>query len=300
MACVVHGFPEAEAPARQLADQLGIAYRDVRLSHFPDRESLVEVQQAGTCALLYRSLNDPNAKLVEVLLAASALRDGGSERLILVTPYLPYMRQDMAFASGQAVSQKVICSLLAQVFDAVLTVDPHLHRTASLAQIMAGSEAVSISAAPLLARSLDPGNKLIVAGPDAESHQWVEAIAGPIGADRLIGEKRRIGDREVVIAFPNAKQVKGRTVVLVDDVISTGVTLAQAARELLAAGAASVEVLATHCLASAADLANMRNAGIARIRSTDSVAGPTAAIPLAEVLADAVRNRGWLADSEVA
>jgi ribose-phosphate pyrophosphokinase len=300
MACAVHGFPEAEAPARQLADQLGIAYRNVHLSHFPDGESLVEVQPAGTCALLYRSLDDPNAKLVEVLLAASALRDGGTNRLILVTPYLPYMRQDIAFASGQAVSQKVICGLLAQVFDAVLTVDPHLHRTASLAQVMAGTEAVSISAAALLARSLAPGNRLIVAGPDAESRQWVEAIAGPIGADMLIGEKRRIGDREVVVAFPNAKQVKGRPVVLVDDVISTGMTLAQAARELLAAGAASVEVLATHCLASAADLANMREAGIARIRSTDSVAGPTAAIPLAELLADAVRNRGWLADSEVA
>jgi ribose-phosphate pyrophosphokinase len=298
MACAVHGFREAEPAARRLADQLGIAYQGIRLSTFPDGESLVQVQPGRACALLYRSLNDPNAKLVEILLAASALRDGGADNVILVAPYLPYMRQDMAFMPGQAVSQKVIGELLAQAFDAVLTVDPHLHRTSSLSQVMAGTEAITITAAGLLSHSIARGNRPLVVGPDAESRQWVEAVARPLGADILIGEKCRLGDRQVSLAFPGLATVKGRHAVLVDDIISSGVTMAAAARELLSADAASVEVLATHCLASATDLAAMRDAGITSIRSTDSIAGPTAEIPLAPLLARAIRDLGWLRVSE--
>jgi ribose-phosphate pyrophosphokinase len=294
MRAAVHAFPESLVPAQELAKRLHVEICEVGLHRFPDGESLVQIQPGSEIAILFRSLDRPNEKLVELLLAASALRGNGARRVIIVAPYLGYMRQDIAFEPGQAVSQKVVGALLAEHFDALLTVDPHLHRIRRLAEVIPDIEAVHISAAPALARFIDDEQKPVLVGPDAESRQWVEAIAEPHGLDVIIGDKQRQGDREVALVLEHADRVSGRPAILVDDVISSGRTLEVAAGLLLAAGATNVEALATHCLASEVDLQRLGRAGIRRVSSTDSVAGPTAAIPLAGLLADAIVEHGWL------
>jgi ribose-phosphate pyrophosphokinase len=106
---------------------------------FPDRESLVRVWgQAGAPAIVMRSLDDPNAKLVEVLLAADALRRAGASRVTLVAPYLAYKRQDRVFQAGEPISQRVVGELLARAFVRGVTVEAHLHRVASLAEVVPG------------------------------------------------------------------------------------------------------------------------------------------------------------------
>ena len=293
MASTIFGFAECEAPGRRLAEALGVPFSMVTVRKFPDGESLVRVRGVTPSAILFRPLDDPNAKLIELLLAAAALRDNGAARVILVAPYLAYMRQDIAFHPGEAVSQKVIGALLAEHFDAVLTVDPHLHRISNLSEVMPGIAAISLSAAPVLSTALDDGSAPVLVGPDGESRPWVEAIAAPLGLDVLVGTKQRHDDRDVSITINGIHEVAGRPVVLVDDVISSGETMVQAAQLLRDAGSVSVEAVATHCLASAEDLARMKVSGIARIRSTDSIAGPTADIPLTPVLADALRAGGF-------
>lgn len=294
MAATLHAFAECLEPARALATRLGVELCPVQRHRFPDGESLVRIEPRGGTAILYRSLDRPNEKLLELLFAASALRDGGATRIVIVAPYLGYMRQDTAFEPGQAVSQKVVANLLSQHCDALLTVDPHLHRVHSMAQVMPQIDARSISAAPVLGAFIDEGSHALLAGPDAESRQWVEAMAGPRDLDLIVGEKTRLGDRQVELTFPEIERVSGRPVILVDDVISSGHTLEVAARQLLQGGASSVEALATHCLASEADLARLKAAGISRVRSSDSVAGPTAVVPLADLLAEAIEQAGWL------
>lgn len=295
MNAAVYAFADDMARAAMLATGLGLAAREVHLRRFPDGESLVRAPvPASATALLYRSLDDPNAKLVELLLAVSALRANGCRRVILVAPYLAYMRQDIAFHPGEAISQQVIGALVAHTFDACVTVDPHLHRIHDLGEVMPGIAAISLSAAPALAAALDPARNPLVVGPDDESRQWVQAIARPGGLDTIVGHKVRSGDRDVTIAFSEAPRVAGRSVVLVDDVISSGETLAVAARALRKAGATRIEALATHCLASAADLQNLRDAGIERVRSTDSIPGPTAEIALGDLLARGIREKELL------
>lgn len=290
MAASLFHFAEGAAPATLLAQTLGAVASAVEVHHFPDGESLVRVEPPAPCAFLYRSLNDPNARLVEVLLAAAALRDNGARQVVLVAPYLAYMRQDVAFRAGEAISQRVIGELLAAHFDGVITVDPHLHRIGSLAQIMPGIPTVAVSAGPLLAQALDTAARPVLVGPDSESRQWVAAIAHAAGLEFIIGAKQRHGDRAVAICFDGLDRVAGRPVVLVDDMIASGETLAQAARLLHSAGATRVDALTTHCLASASDLARLRTAGIATIRATDTITGPVADIPIASLLADVIRD----------
>ena len=292
MTVAVFAFAESARQAADLARLCGIAVHPVDVRRFPDGESLVRVQGSATTALLFRSLDDPNARLVELLLAASALRDGGARRVILIAPYLAYMRQDMAFHPGEAVSQRVIGQMLATWFDGVVTVDPHLHRVASLTEVIPGIPAIAVSAAPALAEALsgtlDP--RTVLVGPDSESRPWVESIAAPLGLPVLVGEKLRHGDRDVTLAIPGIAEVQGRPALLVDDMVSSGTTLATCARLLREAGATGVEAVVTHALASQADLDHLAAQGISRLRATDSISGPAAAIPLASVLASAVRE----------
>lgn len=294
MKCAVIAFPDSVGPAARLAAALGVPCRSLEVRQFPDGESLVRAPEAPPIALVYRSLDRPNQKLVELLLAVSALRENGSRRVVLVLPYLAYMRQDAAFRVGEAVSQRVVGALLSGCCDALLTVDPHLHRTASLDLIMPGIEACAVSAAPVLAAALAGIDDPLVVAPDGEARQWVEAIAAPLGLDVLLGEKRRCGDRAVDLAIPQAARAAGRSVVLVDDLVSSGTTLVAAARQLRAAGAAQIEALVTHCLARPRDVGRLRRAGIAALRATDTVANPLGTLPVADLLAEQVRIRRWL------
>lgn len=200
----------------------------------------------------------------------------------------------MAFHPGEAVSQRVIGALLATHFDGLLTLDPHLHRIANLNEVVPGIPALSLSAAPVLAAAIDTDTRPILVGPDSESRPWVEAIAAPLGLDYLLGEKQRRGDRSVDLVIAGIERAAGRHVVLVDDVISSGQTMIVAARQLHQSGAAGVEALATHCLAAAEDLDRMKDAGIARIRTTCTVEGATACLSIAELLATAIFDAGLI------
>lgn len=290
----VIGFGESAPAASRLARILGCAESSADVHLFPDGERRVRVDAAFDTAILYRSLNDPAArdpddKLVEVLLAASALRDRGASRVILVSPYLSYMRQDTAFQTGEAVSQKVIGRLLGDAFDFVVTVDPHLHRTHDFTEVV--PKGVAVSAVPAFAellRSERIAANTVILGPDSESEIPVRRLAGLLGLVPMAGEKKRGGDRRVEIVLPDPALVKARPVILFDDMVSTGATLCQCAKAARAAGAASVEALTVHALFGEADKAALREAGIARIRSSDSLPHPTNALYLAPLIAEAL------------
>ena len=286
---VVLGFPDYREPARRLADAAGIGYADITVHHFPDGESLVRLppelpQQVVLCG----SLDRPNEKLIELELAAATAQQLGARHLTLVAPYLCYMRQDKAFHPGEAVSQRIIGDFLARRFDTLITVDPHLHRTATLQQAMPVRRAIALSAtAPMADRLLARGDRPLLVGPDEESAQWVSAIAQPAGLDYGVARKHRLGDRDVRIDLPDL-DVSGRDVVLVDDVASTGQTLLEAARLLTARGAASLSVMVTHALFVDDAFERLKAAGVADITSTDSVCHRSNAICLAETLAAAL------------
>jgi ribose-phosphate pyrophosphokinase len=288
---LILGFPDNRGPARRLASGLGLNYADVEIRSFPDGESLVRLPEPlPPYVILYCSLDQPNRRLIELELAAATALELGAERLTLVAPYLCYMRQDVAFHSGEAVSQRIIGALLSRHFDTLVTVDPHLHRTHELRVAVPVRRAIALSAAPLMADWLAArGGHPLLIGPDEESEQWVNAIAGPSGLAHGVARKRRLGDREVQIDLPPLA-VAGRQVVLVDDVVSTGHTLLEAGRRLFEAGAASVSVLATHALFVEDAMAKLEAAGITEVCTTDSIAHSTNGLHLDGLLAAVLRD----------
>ncbi len=283
------GFPDYRDPASRLAQEAGLGYAEVDLHRFPDGESRLRLPvELPRELVICRSLHFPNDKLVELALTALAARERGVERLILVAPYLCYMRQDKEFTPGEVVSQRHVGALLAQWFDGLVTVDPHLHRISSLQEAVPLPLALALSATgPMGDYIATRREQPVLVGPDAESEQWVAAIARSHGFDWLVGAKRRLGDREVCITLPDF-DFAGRAVVLVDDVASTGHTLAEAARLIRAQRPASLDVAVTHALFAGDAEARLREAGIDGIWSSDSIPHPSNAFTLAPLLAPAL------------
>jgi ribose-phosphate pyrophosphokinase len=283
----VHYFADSAPAGRRLARALGVPARAVEVHRFPDAESRVRVRAGAGCeAVLVRGLHHPNAKLLEVLLAADALRRAGARRLCLVAPYLPYMRQDRVFRPGEALSQRVVGGLLGSAFDRVLTVQAHLHRVKRLAEVVP-CRARSLSAAPLLgAWCQRRAPRSVLVGPDEESRPWVRAVAREAGLRFAVGEKERLGDRCVRLRLPDLRAV--RHAVLVDDLVTSGTTLVAAARALRRGGVARVDALVVHALLEPGARERLRAAGVTELVSCDTVPHESNRLRTAPLLAAAL------------
>ena len=283
-------FDDEQTLAESLASALKIPLALVQRHCFPDGESKLRLPPVLPAdLLLLRGLHRPHDKLVELLITVPAARELGARRILLISPYLAYMRQDMAFTPGEAVSQRHIAALLGSQVDGLITVDPHLHRIASLDEVMTGCRSIALSAAPLLgawvARQVPDA---LLLGPDEEALQWVAVAGRAQGLAHAVCHKQRLGDREVRVALPDMP-LAGRAVVLMDDVVSTGHTLQQAAEAALAAGAASVDVAVTHALFVDDALTRLKAAGVRHVWSSDAVHHPTSVVSISALLGDAIR-----------
>jgi ribose-phosphate pyrophosphokinase len=284
-------LPSGAADATRLAARLGVPLHEIDVHRFPDGELRVTVGEAASTVILYVPLDRPNDKLLALTFAAEALRRGGAKRLVLVAPYLCYMRQDTAFHPGEAISQRVVGALIARTVDRIVTVDAHLHRTKNIADIFFGIEAQDLSAMSAMAYALrDIARDTVVVGPDEESQGWVNDLAGRLGLSAAVARKTRASDRSVEISFPDPSVFKDRPALLVDDIVSSGGTLIACAKALVAAGAHTVDAVITNALFAPEIIDDFKRAGIGSIRSTSSVPHPTNAIALDGILAAALEK----------
>lgn len=284
------GFKEYKEQAQRLAVALGMSYAEINVHYFPDEECKVTLPKELPFHVVFcRSLDRPNSKLIELLLAAKTARNLGADRITLVAPYLCYMRQDTAFNPGEAISQAIIGEYLADLFNDVITVDPHLHRTHKLSDIFPHGQAISISAAHAMTEFLASYKESILIGPDMESEQWVSSIAKTNQMGYAVASKQRFGDRQVTISLPDI-DYQDKSIILIDDVISSGETVAICAQQCLAKGAKSVDALVTHALFAPEALDRLHQSGIGNVWSTDSISHSSNEICLDSLLAQTLKQ----------
>jgi ribose-phosphate pyrophosphokinase len=300
---IVLPMPGCERLGR-LARELHGATGAVEVHRFPDGE--VRVRLTGTVAgedvVLVAGLDRPDDKVLPLLFAAATARDLGATSVGLVAPYLPYLRQDRRFQAGEGISARYFARLLSQAVDWLVTVDPHLHRIGTLAELFS-VPAEAVHAAPLLAGWIRRHvEQPLVLGPDAESIQWAASIAHLVDAPHAVFGKRRAGDRSVEITLPDLAAHAGRRPVLVDDLASTGGTMAAAVRALRSAGWPAPVCLAVHAIFAGGAHDALRDAGAAAIVTCKTIAHPTNGIDVQGLLADgaARRLRAWHAPAAMA
>ena len=280
----VWGYEECSVQAQKLATAMNLAYQMVNVHRFPDGESL------ETGVILIRSLNDPNDKLIELLLTVKTARRHGVERITLIAPYLCYMRQDVENTPGEAISQQIIGPMLGELFDDVITVDSHLHRISRLEQAIPIKNAINLLAtdpiAVFISQQFDKG---LVFGPDKESEQWVSELANKINFEYAVATKVRGGDKTVKIKLDDI-DYQQRDIIILDDIASTGRTIGLATEQLLAAGAKSVNALVTHAVFSGDAKQYLQQKGLSHLWSTNSIADETNVVDLSGIIAESVRN----------
>ncbi len=286
---VVHAFDETAGLAKRLARALNARASLILEHRFPDRECLVRVAHRNDAeAIVVQSFNEPDGKLLPALLAADALHRAGARRVTLVAPYLAYMRQDRVFRPGESVSQTVFGECLGRWFDRVFTVEAHLHRIRRLSEATK-CRGRSLSAAPVVAQWLArQAPDALVVGPDEESQTLVESIARVAGVRWAAGIKTRIDDRRVRIRFPDLPA--GDRAVIVDDIASSGATIAAAAGALRARGVRTLDAVVVHAIFARGALELMRRAGVRRIVSCDTIPHPTNRISCAPLIAAALES----------
>lgn len=280
----VLGGSASQRTAKELASILGASLVPVERKLFPDGEVYVRVPEKlrGEHVIVVQS-TQPATGLIEALFLEEAAHDQGAAEITLVVPYYSYSRQDRVFQPGEVVSAKAIADLLSDKADRIITVDPHKEHILGFF----GVEAHGVSAVPLLAKELAKHHVDTVLAPDKGALDRAEFAAKCLGAEFDFMEKTRLSGTEVVMKAKRL-DVRGKTVAIVDDIISTGGTIATAAKELKAQGATRVLAACTHGLFLHGAIERLRAAGCDAVIATDSLDNPVGVVGCAPVIADAL------------
>jgi len=289
---LVIALPGNVLMAAKLAEETGAEIGRLDLRHFPDEETHLRFESdlRGRRVIFVCTLDRPDAKFLPLIFAAATARELGAARVGLVAPYLCYMRQDKRFADGEAVSAPIFAGEISRHFDWLITVDPHLHRLHTLSAIYK-IPAQALHAAPLISAWIKREVPLpVVIGPDRESAQWAAQVAEDANAPFTILEKIRRGDRDVSVRLTDAARFEGHTPVLVDDIISTGRTMAETVSHLRGQGLDAPVCIGVHGVFAAGALEGLKAAGAGRIVTTNTISHVTNAIDISGLIADNMRT----------
>lgn len=287
-------MPGNEAAAKAIAAHLGVQPTFPTVRRFPDGEAYVRLEPMAISSevVIVCSLDRPDEKFLPLAFLAAALREHGAAHIGLVAPYLAYLRQDRVFQPGETVTSRHFARLISGIFDWLITVDPHLHRYASLAEAYSIPTRV-LSAAPLIAHWI-VGNvdSPLLIGPDSESAQWVHTVANDAGAPSLVLEKIRRGDNEVEVSLPTPHVANWRmhTPVLVDDIISTAHTMIETVGHLKRAGLPPPVCIGVHAVFAASAYEALLAAGAGQVVTANTIAHPSNRIDLHGMISEAIHD----------
>ncbi|MDG7044090.1 MAG: ribose-phosphate diphosphokinase [Nitrososphaerota archaeon] len=285
------------ALAYRIAAALGAENGQVEIRKFPDNEKYVRIASdvKGRSVVLVQSMAfNPDEYLVESILMTAALKGAGAKAVIAAIPYLAYARQDEKFKEGEVVSIELVAKMLrSSGVDGLITVDAHRHRIIDFSSIF-GGPSIDVSVMPQLGRyAIQAGfadSNTVVIGPDGEAEPWAASAAQSMNVkDYAALKKKRFGDEEVKVVTTRDIPLKGRRVLIVDDIISTGATIVEASKLLKESGAGQISVGCAHGIYVSDALYKIYKEGITNVFSSDSVPNQTTRVSVAQPIADGVK-----------
>ncbi|MBO8180395.1 MAG: ribose-phosphate diphosphokinase [Archaeoglobus sp.] len=265
--------PSSPLLARRIAEVSGLDVGSAVFRRFPDGELYVRVQEKE--GVVVGSINS-NDDLISLIFALDVL-----DKAKAVVPYMGYARQDKVFQEGEAVSIKILAEILESKAEEVITVNIHSREAASHFKNLKNLDAM-----PLIGKHFAEKDVVMIS-PDKGSLERVKTAAKRAACEWDYMEKRRI-DATTVEITPKSIDVEGKDVVIVDDIISTGGTVAEAAKILYSLGAKSVSAACVHAVLADNAAIKLFNAGIKDIIATDTVECAFSRMSVAELIAGSI------------
>lgn len=258
--------------ASEIADYLGTNVGPMVIKNFSDGEIYVQIQESvrGDDVFIVQPLCDPNKSLIELLIIIDAFKRASAKSITAVIPYYAYARQDRKAAGREAISAKLVADLLTTAgTDRILAMDLHTGQIQGFFNILVDH----IYATPILIKYLKEkqfNSDIVVVSPDAGGVERARAFAKKLNAPLAIVDKRRqahnIAQVENIIG-----DVKGKSAILVDDMIDTAGTITEGAKLLIKEGATEVFVCAAHPLFSGPALERLENSPIKEVIVTNTL-----------------------------
>jgi ribose-phosphate pyrophosphokinase len=264
--------------AEQVATELGVELTPTSAYDFANGEIFVRFKESvrGCDAFVIQSHSVPiNEWIMEQLIMVDALKRASAKRITVVTPFYGYARQDKKHRGREPISARLMADLFKTAgANRLMAIDLH---TAQIQGFFDGP-VDHLMALPLLAahvsRNVDR-SKLTVVSPDAgrvrEADRWTDALGTPLA---IIHKRRDPDVPNEAKVFEVVGDVKGRTCVIVDDIIDTAGTIVTAAEALFDNGAADVIVAATHAVLSGPAVDRLKNSRISEVVVTDTLPIP--------------------------
>ena len=275
------------ALSRDMCAHLDLPGGDGETEIFPDGELLVKIEEdvrGRDCFVVQSTSNPVNAHLMELLIYIDCLRRASAQRITAVIPYFGYARQDRKDEGRRPITAKLVANLItAAGADRVLAMDLHAAQIQGFFDIPVDH----LSASPVLLghlknqrRDMDP---LCVVSPDPGNVKVAGVVANTLDADFAIIDKRRKSGTEVK-SSNIIGDVRGKNVLMVDDMISTAGTVCEAARLVKTKGAEKITVAATHAVMVGPALERLAASPIDQIIVTDSIPAGDRLDPIADRL----------------
>ncbi len=278
--------------ASRIAKLLNARYVPLSVDSFPDGESHIRLDASlreEMIVLVQSFYGNINDKLIEVVFAAHTARLKKAKKVILVSPYFCYLRQDKEFHPGEAVSIHAIGDMLSPFLDHVMVMDPHMHREKRLDHIF-HCKTTRLSANHLVASYIKKHiRRPLIIGPDGESYKWAQHIAEMIGCDFTILRKTRHSSTKVTIHFEKKIDPKTKNLVIIDDMISTGNTIIETVKALRKQGIHKITVFAVHGIFVKNALARFKQAKIP-VLTTNTLPSPKAKIDISTLLSQELQK----------
>lgn len=279
--------------SRKISDYLGIGLGAVKIAPFPDGELLIKLEEdvRGRDVFIIQPTCDPvNESIMELLIFIDSARRASAERVTAVLPYFGYARQDCKYEGRVPITAKLVANMITTAgADRVLTVDLHAAQVQGFFDIPVDN----LYAEPVFSRYWS-GRKLknlVLVCPDVGSAKRARTYAERLGGELAIIDKRRVSGLEVETGRIIG-DVQGKNVLMVDDMITSGGTVASAAALCKDNGATGVYVGATHAILCGPAIERLGQAPIDEIVVTDT-------IPVSQEKVDAIGKLRVLSVAEL-
>ncbi len=283
--------------AKRICSYLGVDPGAAEVEAFPDGEIHVKIDEnvRGCDIFIVQPTGAPAENLLELLIMVDAMKRASARRVTAVIPYFGYARQDRKDQPRVPISSKLVANLITTAgAERVLTMDLHSSQIQGFFDIPLDH----LFAAPVLIEYFQSKEitDLTVVAPDVGSLKMARAYSKRLGATLALVDKRRTrADQTEVMNLIG--EVEGRNVVIFDDIISTGSTIARAAVELKKRGAASIRVGVTHAGFAPAAQEVLGQAPIEEVVVTDSLppkdidlGGKLRVLTVSGILGEAIRR----------
>lgn len=287
---VVFALFRDDALPAEMAKAYEATLGELSFHTFPDEETVVTLHTPvqGCEVIFVADLARPNSKMLPLQFAAETARSLGAKKITLIAPYLPYMRQDKVFEVGQGITSAYFAKWMSSTVDTLITVDPHLHRWHALKEIYSIPSTVLHATNKIAEWVKTHVQQPLLIGPDSESQQWVSAVAEQCGAPYVVLEKHRLGDRDIEVSLPNLSPYEQYTPVLVDDIISTGMTVLGLIQQLASVTPVKPVLVGVHAVFSGDAYATLLASGLSQVVTCNTIPHPSNQIDLASLFFGAI------------